>query len=357
MFLTLALFLLGLGLLLAGAELLVRGASSLALTFGVSPLVVGLTVVAIGTSSPEFAVTIGAALDGEGSELALGNVVGSNIANVLLILGVSAVITPLVVAQRLIRLDVPLLIAVSLAVVGFALDGVIGRLDGALLTLGAVSYVGFAVVQSRRETAAVKAEYAEEFGGPKHSRWRDAGLVIAGLAMLVVGAGWLVDGAVAGARYLGVDDVVIGLTVVAVGTSLPEIATSIAASLKGERDIAVGNVVGSNLFNLLGVLGAAALVAPAGIPVPESALHFDLPVMVAASVACLPIFFHGRAVYRWEGALFLAYYVAYTAWLVLVSSGSAWMPPFEAGMVYFAVPLTMVTLAVLVYRQVKLGEP
>ncbi len=346
------LFLVGLVLLLGGAELLVRGASSAATSLGISPLVVGLTVVAIGTSSPEFAVTIGAASSGQGAELALGNVVGSNIANVLLILGLAAVITPLVVPQRLVRLDVPLLLAVSLAVTGMALDGVIGRLEGSLLLLGAVGYTAFAVVQSRRETAAVKAEYAQGFPPDERRSWlRDLTFVAVGLALLVVGADWLVDGAVAAATWAGIDPLVIGLTVVAIGTSLPEIATSIAASLKGERDIAVGNAIGSNLFNLLGVLGAAAVIAPGGVPVPESALASDLPVMCAVAFACLPIFFHGRAIYRWEGALFLGYYLAYTGFLVLGARQSAWLPPFRTAMLGFVLPLTILTLLVLVSRQ------
>jgi cation:H+ antiporter len=354
--LTFVLFLAGGGLLVLGAELLVRGASQLAASLGISPLVVGLTVVAFGTSAPEIAVTVQASASGQG-DLALGNVVGSNISNLLLILGLAAVISPLVVAQQLIRRDVPLLIGVSLLVVVLALDGALGAIDGALLLGGALAYTVFAVLQSRRESAAVEAEYVAEFGVRQRPTLRQwllrIGSVLVGLALLTLGSRWLVDGAVALARVLGVSDLIIGLTVVAVGTSLPEIASSVLASLRGERDIAVGNVVGSCLFNLLAVLGLAGLTAPGGITVPASALAFDLPVMLAATVACLPIFLHGGAILRWEGGLFLGYYGAYTLYLLLAASQSALLPPFRVAMLVFVLPLTAVTLAVLLVRGLR----
>jgi cation:H+ antiporter len=354
--LTVVLFLAGGGLLVLGAELLVRGASQLAASLGISPLVVGLTVVAFGTSAPEIAVSVQASASGQG-DLALGNVVGSNISNLLLILGLAAVISPLVVAQQLIRRDVPLLIGVSLLVVVLALDGALGAIDGALLLGGALAYTVFAVRQSRRESAAVEAEYVAEFGvrqRPTLRQWlMRVGSVLVGLALLTLGSRWLVDGAVALAQVLGVSDLIIGLTVVAVGTSLPEIASSVLASLRGERDIAVGNVVGSCLFNLLAVLGLAGLVAPGGITVPASALAFDLPVMLAATVACLPIFLHGGAILRWEGGLFLGYYGAYTLYLLLAASQSALLPPFRVAMLVFVLPLTAMTLAVLLVRGLR----
>lgn len=362
--LTFVLFLIGGGLLVLGADLLVRGSSQLAVSLGVSPLVVGLTVVAVGTSAPEIAVTVQASGAGQ-SDLALGNVVGSNISNRLLILGLAAVISPLVVAQQLIRRDVPLLIGVSLLVVVLALDGALGAVDGALLLGGAVAYTAFAVWQSRRESAAVEAEYIEEFGvrqRPSVRQWLgQGGSVLVGLALLMLGARWLVDGAVALAQVLGVSDLVIGLTVVAAGTSLPEIASSVLAGLRGERDIAVGNVIGSCLFNLLAVLGLGGIVAPGGIAVPASALAFDLPVMVAATVACLPIFLHGGAILRWEGGLFLGYYGAYTLYLLLAASENALLHPFRVAMLVFVLPLTAVTLVVLFVRGLhrpnrRLGE-
>ena len=263
-----ALLLAGLALLVGGAELLVRGASRLALRFGISPLVIGLTVVAFGTSAPELAVTVQSGLAGQ-SGLAIGNIVGSNIFNVLLVLGVSAVITPLVVSQQLVRLDVPLMIGAALLLWVLALDGRIGLMDGLLLTAGIVAYTAFAIWQGRKEGEEIKAEYAQEFGDGK-STWLgrlpvQVALIAGGLALLVLGAHWLVTGAVAIARSIGVSEVIIGLTIVAAGTSLPELATSLMAALRGERDIAVGNVIGSCLFNLLSIAGIAALVTPGGL--------------------------------------------------------------------------------------------
>ncbi len=351
--LTLVLFIAGLGILIVGAELLVRGASRLAMGFGISPLVVGLTVVAFGTSSPELAVSIGSALSGQ-ADIALGNVVGSNIANVLLILGISAVITPLVVTQKLVRQDVPLMIGVSVLLLLLGLDGRIGRLDGLLFFAGIVAYTVFAVRQSRAETAVIQAEYVAEFGqadpAPGQRTLANIGLIIIGLALLLLGARWLVNGAVSIARLLGLSELIIGLTVVAVGTSLPEVATSIIASIRGERDIAVGNVIGSNLFNIMSVLGLTAAVTPGGVGVPAAALRFDLPFMIAVAVACLPIFFTGYRIARWEGALFLAYYVAYTVYLILDGTGHDALPAYSTMVLGFIAPLTAITLALLAMR-------
>jgi cation:H+ antiporter len=351
--LTFVLFILGIGLLLLGAELLVRGASQLAAALGISPLVIGLTVVAFGTSSPELAVAIQSSALGQ-SDIALGNVVGSNIANILLILGLAAVITPLAVAQQLIRQDVPIVIVVSVLVLILAWDGTISRLDGTLLAGGMLAYILFAIGQSRKESARVRAEYAEAFGieqpRAKPRWWLHLTSILVGLGMLTLGSRWLVDGAVAVATILGVSELVIGLTIVAVGTSLPEIAASVLASMRGERDIAVGNVIGSCLFNLLAVLGIAGLAAPAGIAVPSAARSFDLPVMLAAAIACLPIFIHRGMILRWEGALFLGYYAAYTIYLLLAASQHALLGPFSIVMLVFVVPLTVVTLLVVLVR-------
>ncbi len=352
---TLLLFVVGLGLLILGAELLVRGASRLAVSLGISPLVVGLTVVAFGTSSPELAVSVQSTWSGQ-VDIALGNVVGSNIFNVLFILGLSALITPLLVHQQLVRQEVPLMIFASLLVCGLAWDGAIGRFDGALLAGLLAAYIVFVIVQSRRNpSAAVEAEYDEalaiEPGRGWDRHWAvQVAMVLVGLALLVQGSNWLVQGAVTFATWLGVSELVIGLTIVAAGTSLPEVATSVLAAIRGERDIAVGNVVGSNLFNLLGVLGVASLVSPAGLPVAASMLAFDLPVMVMVAVACLPIFFTGHLIARWEGGLFFAYYVAYTVWLVLHATGNGHAAGYGAVMAGFVLPLTFLTLAVLSYR-------
>jgi cation:H+ antiporter len=350
--LTALLFAAGLGLLVLGAEWLVRGASRLAAALGISPLVIGLTVVAYGTSAPEMAVSVKSALAGQ-PDLALGNVVGSNIFNVLFILGASATITPLVVSSQLVRLDVPVMIGVSLLTFVLAGDGSIGRLDGAILFAGAVAYTIFQIRQSRKESAEIREEYAQEFGKKRSSAAVNLAFIAAGLALLVLGSRWLVSGAVAFAQALGVSELIIGLTIVAAGTSLPEVATSILAAFRGERDIAVGNVVGSNIFNMLAVLGLSGLVAPGGLPAAAALLRFDVPVMIAVALACLPIFANGRRIARWAGALFLFYYAAYTAYLVLAAQHHDALPVFSAVMETFVLPLTAVTLAVVGWRALR----
>ncbi|MBP8923791.1 MAG: calcium/sodium antiporter [Thauera sp.] len=344
-------FVLGLVVLVVGADVMVRGASRLAVSFGVSPLVVGLTVVAFGTSAPEMAVSVGSALAGT-PDLAIGNVVGSNIANVLLILGISALITPLLVDEQIIRQEIPIMIGASALLVVMALDGNIGVLESIVLFALVIAYTVFLVIQSRRASKAVQDEF--ETGIPTStwdSHWAvQIGLIAAGLAMLVVGADWLVDAAVAFARAFGVSDLVIGLTVVAVGTSMPEIATSIVAAMRGQRDIAVGNVVGSNVFNILAVLGAAGIASGAGLPVSEAARNFDLWVMLAVAFACLPIMITGREIARWEGVVFLAYYAAYTAWLVLQAQQHASVPAFSGIMLGYVMPITVITIVVSIVR-------
>ncbi|GAB3341450.1 calcium/sodium antiporter [Marilutibacter aestuarii] len=341
--------LLGLVVLIGGAELLVRGASRIALATGMSSLVVGLTVVALGTSSPELAISVGAALKGS-PDIALGNVVGSNIVNVLLVLGLSALIVPLVVARQLIWLDVPVLVAASAVTWFMATDGGISRGNGIALLAAGVAYTLMLVLMSRREAKNAPEPETDAASAPAQPLWKNLLMLVAGLALLVLGARWLVASAVEIAASLGVSELVIGLTVIAIGTSLPEIATSILATLRGERDIAAGNVIGSGIYNLLVVLGATALVAPDGIAVSRSALHFDIPVMIATAVACLPIFFSGHLIARWEGALFLGYYAAYTAYLLMDNTGHAALEEFNDVMLWFVIPLTVITLAVVVSR-------
>lgn len=349
------LFALGLVMLVAGADVLVRGAGRLAVSAGISPLVVGLTVVAFGTSAPEMAVSVKSAVIGNGG-IAVGNVIGSNICNVLLILGLSAAIAPLVVAQKLIRIDVPLVIATSVLAWFLVMDGTLGFRDGFVLFAGIIVYTVFAVVQSRRESRAVKAEYEQGLEAKRQGVKGyavDVAFIVAGLGLLIQGSDWLVGGATAMARAFGVDDVLIGLTIVAVGTSLPELATSVIASIKGERDIAVGNVIGSNLFNILAVLGLAGLVAPGGVTVASSMIQVDFPIMLAVAVACLPVFFTGHLIARWEGFVFLGYYVAYTMFLILDATGSGSGKTFESAMTYFVIPLTVLTLGVSLSRSLK----
>lgn len=342
-------------LLILGAEALVRGASRLAAALRVSPLVIGLTIVAIGTSSPEIAVTLKAAAAGQ-SDMALGNVVGSNIFNVLFILGVAALVAPLTVAQQLLWLDVPIMIGAGALLALLCLDGDVSKAEGALFLLSIAGYTIFLIAKSRQEPNEVMAEYARRY----HSAIANAMeavlhalLCAAGLALLAWGARLFVAAASDLARLLGVSELVIGLTIVAAGTSLPEVAASVMAGLRGERDIAVGNVIGSSIYNILLVLGAAALVAPNGVAVSQPVLTFDLPVMLAAFVACLPIFASGHTIARWEGALFLGYYLAYVAYLLLAAQQHDALPYFNAAMWTFVIPLTVVTLAVVGFRAAK----
>lgn len=345
----------GLVALVAGAELLVRGASRLALSLGISPLVVGLTIVAIGTSSPEVAVSVGAVLNGQ-TDIAVGNVVGSNILNVLFILGVSALIVPLVVNIQIVRQEVPIMIGASLLLLSFGLDGVLSRLDSLLLLGLLVAYIAFLVVQSRRQTRAEAASgVAATDPRAKPALPVQVLLIAAGLGLLVVGSGWLVDASIAFARLIGVSDLVIGLTIVAAGTSMPEVATSIMAALRKERDIAIGNVIGSNIFNILGCLGLAGVVSDSGLLLARSLMNFDIWVMLAVAFACLPVFIGGRSIARWEGAMFLFYYVAYAAYLILAAQSHDALDEYSQVMLGFVVPLTIVTLVVSVARPARTG--
>jgi cation:H+ antiporter len=346
-------FVVGLGLLIGGGELLVRGASRIAVIIGISPLVVGLTVVALGTSSPELAVSVQAALDGN-ADIALGNVIGSNIANVLLILGLSAMIASLTVARQLVRFDVPIMIGVSVLLFGMAHDGRISTLDGAGLVFGLILYTAYVIYQSRKEeSGGAGTDAAANVPGGVRGVVVNIVMALIGLGLLVLGASWLVASAVSVATVLGVSSLVIGLTVIAVGTSMPEIATSIIAALRGERDIAVGNVVGSNLFNIMAVLGITSVIAPGGIAVPESVLHFDLPIMIAVAVACLPIFVTGHCIERWEGFVFFGYYVAYTVYLVLDATEHDHLQTYNTAMIWFVMPLTALTIGVVTVRSLR----
>jgi len=352
---TIVLFVIGLSFLIIGAEALVRGASRLAAALGISPLVIGLTVVSFGTSAPELAVSVKSAVSGQAG-LAVGNVVGSNIFNVLFILGLSALITPLVVSRQLVRFDVPLMMALSVAVLVLSLDETFGRIDGLMLVAGLVAYVWFLIHESRRESVEMREAHARNSGveGWEGSTWvKNTSLVVGGLVLLVFGSRWFVEGAVSFARYLGVSELVVGLTIVAAGTSLPEVVTSVIAAIRGERDIAVGNVVGSNIFNIMGVLGLASLVAPTGIEVSAAVIGFDIPVMIVVAFSCLPLFLTGGVISRQEGSLLLGYYVAYTLYVVLAASHHDALPKFGAVMLYFVIPLTMITMVVVAVKEMR----
>jgi cation:H+ antiporter len=338
------LILLGLVLLVAGGELVVRGASRLAEWARIPPVVVGLTIVAFGTSSPELAVSVQASIAGE-VDIAVGNVVGSNIFNVLLILGLSAAIVPLVVSAQLVRLDVPIMIGVSALLLVLSLDGLLSRFECALLAVGLVAYIITQIVLSRRNGTEME-ETAIETGNPL----LNIVLIAAGLGLLVLGSRWLVQASVQIAEAFGVTNLVIGLTVVAAGTSMPELATSVIAGLRGQRDIAVGNIIGSNIFNILAVLGISGMVSSAGIPVSNAALTMDLPVMVAVALLCLPIV-SKYAIRRWEGVLFVAYYLLYTGYLILDSAAHEGLAEYRAVVVSTVLPLTLFTVLVSAVRR------
>jgi cation:H+ antiporter len=301
--------LVGLASLVVGAELVVRGGARLARALNVSPVVVGLTVVAIGTSAPELVVSLGAAWRGS-PDLATGNVVGSNLANIGLILGIAGLLRPLPVSLRLLKVEVPVLAAATVAFALMAYDGRLGHLEGGILVIGLCSLTVFNIRAARREDPAVVAEFESEYGTADRIG-RDLLLVAAGLALLLEGGHLLVESAVALARSFGVSELIIGLTLVAVGTSLPELATSAVAVLRDEPDIAVGNVVGSNLFNLLAVIGPTAVVQP--IAVSDELLHLQLPALLLLTAVLWVVLRTGHTVTRGEAGGLLAAYVGIIA--------------------------------------------
>jgi cation:H+ antiporter len=315
----------GLALLIFAAELIVRHGSSLALALGMSPLVLGLTIVAIGTSAPELAVGITASLGGSGA-LAVGNIAGTNLVNILLILGLSALLRPLALHSRTLRMDLPMMVVAALLMTALAWDGVLSMRDGITMLLVAVVYTAVIIRQGRRATPAVRKEFREMYGpdgartpGTDEShKLINALYLAAGLALSVLGAHWLVGGAVEMARSLGMGEAIIGLTIVAIGTSAPELVTTIVGTLRNERDVAVGNLLGSSIYNILVILGIPSLIAPGGIPVERDLLLFDIPLMTAVALLCVPVFISGRDVSRVEGGSFVALYLGYLAWLLLL---------------------------------------
>lgn len=330
----------GITALVLGAEMLVRGASRLAISMKISPLVVGLTVVAFGTSAPELAVSVASSLAGD-SAIAVGNVVGSNIFNVLVILGASALIVPLTVHLQLLRIEIPLVVFVSLVCWLLAWNGQISRTEGIGLLVGLILYTAWTIRQCRAQNADVSRVLAETTSitpGTPSRWWVDVLLVLAGLGVLVLGSRWLVQGASELAAWLGISSTIIGLTIVAAGTSLPEVATSLMAAVRGEKDIAVGNVIGSNLFNLLGVLGAAAVVSPVGVVVADSLRSFDIPVMILVAAICLPICRSGERIVRLEGALLLLAYITYMLYLIGTATSHPLTPSGGQALWYGAIP-------------------
>lgn len=342
----------GLVLLVYGADLLVKGAARLAANFGVPALVIGLTVVAFGTSAPELAVSVKAAYSGQ-AELAVANAIGSNIFNTLFILGAAALITPLIISKQLIRQDVPIMIGVSILAVILTMDGSINTWEAGLLVACLIAYTWFLMYQGKKQNIDITEGEVAELLEAKTPIWSNLALVVIGLVLLVVGARWLVNAAVEIATLWGVNEAVIGLTIIAAGTSLPEVVTSIVATIRGQRDIAVGNVVGSNIFNILSVLGFSGLVSPIPLIAGEQLSQVDIPVMLGAAILCLPLFYIGAVLHRLEGAIFLVLYVAYVWYLIAVALPLNYLPTLQNIIVFGLLPLTFLYVFVSLIRDLN----
>jgi cation:H+ antiporter len=317
-------FLGGLTVILLGAELLLRGASRLAAMLRISPIVIGLTIVSVGTSAPELAVGITAASEGRGA-LAVGNIAGTNILNILFILGLSALIRPLPIRLLSIRLDVPAMIAAAGALLIMSLDGMLSHTEGSLLVLAAFAYTAAMVHLGRLESTRTQKEFAQEYGAaavkPGHGKGRVAwyaALLLTGIALTVLGAELLVAGAISLASAYGVSDAFIGLTIVAIGTSAPELATTLVATWRNDRDVAIGNLIGSSIYNVLVILGLTVLASPNGVAVSNDVLWIDLPLAAVVALICLPVFRSDRSVSRREGGCFVLAYLVYLATLVFL---------------------------------------
>lgn len=332
-------FVTGLIALISGAELIVRYISKLALKLGISKLVIALTVVAFGTSAPELAVSIQSTMDGQ-TDLMLGNIVGSNISNTLLILGLSALFIPLKVHKNLIKSDVPLMIGITVLIYLFSYNGFISFWECFVLVLLLITYLFFL----SRKKGHADIPVPQDDKSPTGNLYINIFLVVVGFVLLIMGARWLISTSLIFAEMAGISELIIGLTVVAIGTSLPEIVTSLVAAIRGEKDIAVGSVVGSNILNFLAVLGLSGLFSAESIPVQDSLLKFDFWVLIGASVACIPIFYTGHKIVRWEGALFLAFYFFYLFYLFLSSTENKFLDVFVNMMLFFVIPVAAITL-------------
>ena len=331
----------GLLLLIIGAEMLVRAAVRVAAHLKVRPLIIGLSIVALGSSAPQMAVSLQATF-AQNSDIAVGSVMGSNIFNLLVTLGLSALIIPLRVSRHLLRLDIPLLIGASALVFGLAWNEQLSAFDGALLLGVLVLYLGLLWRQSRH---AADPQQAPSVAASTGKPWNSSVLLmLVGLVLLIVAGRLLVAAAVDVAIELGLSERIIGLTIVAVGTSLPALATSLIAALRGQRDLAVGNIIGSNLFNLLGVLGITALLAPTPLSVSPNALDFDLPVMLGVTVLCLPMFYTGYRITRAEGLLLLALYAVYGLHVVSFTMGMPLAGRLERLMLLYVLPALLAFL-------------
>lgn len=316
------LFLAGLGLLIGGANLIVHGASRVATLLGVPPMVIGLTIVAIGTSTPELAVSISSGLKGNGG-LGVGNVAGANLFVMLVVVGISALWRPLHLHMQVFKLELPMIVIAALLMTALAWDGNLSRLDGCIMLCGGLTYTGLLFSMTRKASAATKKEFGHEYGPQTvpaaRPRWPIqlgyAAMLIAGIAFTVIGSDLLVKGAVSIAEWLGVSAALIGLTIVAFGTSSPELVTTIVSTYKGDREVAVGNIMGSGVYNILVILSIACIVTPGGLPVDRDLLSFDIPLMAGVALGAIPVFLTGKKISRVEGALGIAIYMVYLLWL------------------------------------------
>lgn len=315
-------FLGGVVIVVLGAEILLRSAARIAAMLGISPIIIGLTIVSVGTSAPELAVGLTAVHEDKGP-LAVGNIAGTNILNILFILGLSAAIRAYPIRLQSIRLDVPVMIGSALALIIMSLDGLLTPTEGALLLLAALFYTIVLIRESRRESRSMQKEFREEFGTtPVPARERSfqygvhSTLLLTGMALTVLGADFLVAGASSVASIYGVSDAFIGLTIVAIGTSAPELATTLVATYRDDRDVAVGNLIGSSIYNILVILGLTMLLSPGGVDVGRDILMIDLPLALMVALVCLPVFRSGSMVSRTEGVFFVVAYLAYMTMLL-----------------------------------------
>lgn len=320
-------FLAGLGFLVLGAELVVRGGTRLAVLLRIPPMVVGLTVVSFGNSTPELVVGITAGSQGNGG-LAVGNIAGTNVFSLLFILGLSALCRTLPLQGQIFKLELPTIILAAGMMLALGWDGTLSRTDGMVMFTVAVIYTISLIYITRSETPAAQQEFQEEYGletlSPAQMTWQSrlwyGVMLLLGIGCAILGADWLVGGAVNIARSLGATETLIGLTIVAMGTSAPELATTLVATYRNDRDVAVGNLLGSSIYNILVVLAITCMVTPGGLPVEEELMLFDVPLMAMVAFGAVPIFLTGRKISRWEGGLGVGLYLAYLSWLIIYRS-------------------------------------
>ncbi len=356
---TVLLFIVGLVMLIGGAELFLKSVDKFGAAWSVSPVVMGLTVVAFATGAPELAISLQAAAEGR-PDLVLGNIVGSNIANILLILGVAGLVSPLKITNRIIKIDVPVVIAASVLLFVLAMDGSLTPFDGLLILIALLMYSLFMYTQIKKDRAANQHKEKREVGEPVTTLFygKYIFLLLLGLIFIVMGSRFMVDSAVEIAGILGISELIIGLTIVSIGTSLPEVATSVSAVRRNDSDTAVANVMGSNLYNILLTLGLTIVVAPGALDVSADAIRLDLPIMMIVAGACLPLFWPGKMLGRLEAGGFLFYYAAYLTYLVFIAIQHPLKETMEWGMTWIIIPLTVLLILVKFisdYREKKLS--